>query len=201
MLLMLKSQIAKLAEDAGQISQERRKLLEAIAAKILETDDLPALNFICTHNSRRSQLAQIWAKTAAHYAGFSRLECYSGGTEATRVPDATLDALRRQGFKIGKRGDGNEPLSVTYAPDAPDLELFSKKFDHPANPDRDFLALMTCSDAADNCPFVPGSNGRFALTYQDPKIADGTPEEAATYLERADQIGREMIYLINLLKR
>ncbi|PHI21899.1 protein-tyrosine-phosphatase [Lewinellaceae bacterium SD302] len=198
---MLELQIAKLTKDAGQISPDRRKLLESIAAKILESDNLPALNFICTHNSRRSQLAQVWAKTAAHYAGFSGIECYSGGTEATRVPNATLDALRKQGFIIGKRGDGNEPLSVSYAPDAPELELFSKKFDHPANPDRGFLALMTCSDAADNCPFVPGSNGRFALTYQDPKVSDGTPEEAATYLERADQIGREMIYLFNLLKR
>ena len=41
------------------------------------------LIFICTHNSRRSHMAQLWAQTAAAYHGVAAIETFSGGTEAT----------------------------------------------------------------------------------------------------------------------
>jgi arsenate reductase len=38
---------------------------------------------------------------------------------------------------------------------------------------------MTCSEADKNCPIVLGALDRISLPYNDPKEADGTPEEAA----------------------
>jgi arsenate reductase len=76
---------------------------------------------------------------------------------------------------------------------------FSKTFDDPFNPDKNFAAIMTCSDADENCPFVPGTEFRLALTYKDPKEADDSPEEASRYDERVRQIGREILYVFSLV--
>jgi len=59
---------------------------------------------------------------------------------------------------------------------------------------------MTCSDADENCPFIPGAELRLPLTYDDPKAADDTPQEAARYDERLRQIGRELFFALSLLK-
>lgn len=196
---MLAEIITELRSEADLIADERKVLLSAIAQRLAEAEKPLALHFICTHNSRRSQLAQVWAKAAAHYAGWSKQACYSGGTEATKVPAATLAALKASGFVVGEVSGENQPVDITYATSESPLQLFSKRFDDAANPTADFLALMTCDDAASNCPFVPGSAGRYALTYEDPKKSDGTAQEAATYLARSRQIGREMVYLFDQL--
>jgi arsenate reductase (thioredoxin) len=83
---------------------------------------------------------------------------------------------------------------VTYAGEAAPVQLWSKTFDDPANPAAGFGAVMTCSDADENCPFVPGTDLRLAITYDDPKNFDGTPREEEMYRERAVQIGRELLY-------
>jgi hypothetical protein len=56
---------------------------------------------------------------------------------------------------------------------------------------------MTCSEADKNCPVVRGAAVRVALPYEDPKVADGTPAEAARYDERSRQIATEMFYLFS----
>lgn len=67
------------------ISSERIQLLDEMAtylrAKMKQREEI-RLNFICTHNSRRSQFSQIWAQTAAAYHGIDA-NCYSGGIEVT----------------------------------------------------------------------------------------------------------------------
>jgi hypothetical protein len=55
---------------------------------------------------------------------------------------------------------------------------------------------MTCSSADKGCPLVYGSDARFSVPYVDPKVSDGTPEEAATYDARLRQIGTEMLYVM-----
>src|SRR6478752_7363247 len=74
------------ASEFEQISPERRERLTEIARFVrtrLAAGETARLTFICTHNSRRSHLAQIWAQvTAAHY-GVGGVETFSGGTEAT----------------------------------------------------------------------------------------------------------------------
>jgi arsenate reductase len=59
---------------------------------------------------------------------------------------------------------------------------------------------MTCSHADKNCPTVTGASLRIPITFEDPKAADGTAKEAATYDKRSAQIAREMLYAFSLVK-
>ena len=65
---------------------------------------------------------------------------------------------------------------------------------------RDFGAIMTCSHADENCPFVNGAEMRMTISFDDPKDFDGTPEEAEMYKERACQIGREILYSFSQIR-
>lgn len=153
------------------------------------------MTFICTHNSRRSHLAQVWAATAAARYGFSQVYTYSGGTEATAFNSRAVAALERAGFDVLKTSDDRNPVyHVRYAADAAPLTCFSKVYDQAPNPGDGFCAVMTCGDANERCPVVHGAAQRIAITYEDPKSADGTPAEAARYDERCAQIAREMLY-------
>lgn len=193
--------VDRLESGFDSIPSDRKKHLEKLAYYVHEkvgAGDTARLNFICTHNSRRSHLAAIWAKVAAHHFEMDDLETYSGGTEATAFNPRAVQALEQAGLRVEQSGSGNPRYRLYYASDQDPLICFSKKFDHPDNPDRGFAAIMTCSDADENCPFVPGTEYRASLTYQDPKISDGTPEEEQTYDERCFQIAVEMFHLINL---
>ena len=55
---------------------------------------------------------------------------------------------------------------------------------------------MVCSSADASCPFVEGAAVRVSLPYLDPKVSDGTPEEAATYRAKSEEIGRELVWLM-----
>jgi len=78
-----------------------QKLVDYINKK-RESDETIRLNFICTHNSRRSHLAQIWAQTMAYYFGLKNVSCYSGGTEATAMFPMVVETLIHQGFSFSK---------------------------------------------------------------------------------------------------
>ena len=58
---------------------------------------------------------------------------------------------------------------------------------------------MTCSDADEACPVVLGMKKRVSLTYEDPKIADGTPDEELVYDKRCQQIAIEMFYMMGFV--
>ncbi|MEL7160862.1 MAG: DUF481 domain-containing protein [Bacteroidota bacterium] len=181
--------VADLRAQADQIPTARRQQLAMLADYISgrETDPV-RLNFICTHNSRRSHLGQIWAAVAAAYYGLERVQTFSGGTEATAFNPRAVAALERAGFRVENPGGENPHYRVHFAPDAPALVCFSKIYDDPVNPSDAFAAVMTCDHADANCPFIPGAELRLPLTYEDPKVADGTPAEAARYDERVQQI-------------
>lgn len=193
--------IQGLQEEVHLISDERKELLARLAKYIdrkQATNESVALNFICTHNSRRSHLSQIWAATAANYYGLPPISTYSGGTEATAFNPRAVAAMQRAGFQIENPGGRNPHYLVSFSAEVPPLECFSKTFDDPFNPQKAFAAIMTCSDADENCPFIPGVELRLPLTYDDPKEADDTPEETARYDERVRQIGREIFYAMQL---
>ena len=176
-----------------------KQLSEFVQNKIVSGKTV-YLNFICTHNSRRSHLAQLWAQTAAHYYGIKNVECFSGGTEATAFNPRAVKAMQTAGFDISIAKEGSNPVyEVRYAEDANPVIAFSKKYDDPFNHNNDFAAIMTCSQADENCPLVLGASARIALTYDDPKEFDGTPLETAKYAERVDQIGREILYAFSLV--
>ncbi len=159
------------------------------------------LNFICTHNSRRSQFAQVWAQIAAHYYGVSA-HSYSGGVEVTACNPRTIAALERCGLKteIVKEHPSNPEYLIHFSEETESVRLFSKLYDDAANPKGNFAAIMTCSHADENCPFIPGTEARIALNYEDPKAFDDTEEEERAYDERCRQIALEMFYAFKAAK-
>lgn len=190
--------IEMLGNSFDSISEERKKLLIEfsvhIANKLKEEKDV-SLTFICTHNSRRSHISQIWAQAAAEYFGIPNIKCYSGGTEVTAFNSRAVKAMTKAGFKIEKKDDSGNPVYLVYYSDDRDpIECFSKVYSDEYNPRKDFAAIMTCSDADENCPVVFGAEARFQIRYDDPKEFDNTELEESKYDERVEQIGREMLY-------
>lgn len=199
----LKTYITQLGSDFDSIPSERKEQLREVADYIRstkESGEAARLNFICTHNSRRSHLAQIWTQTAAKYYEIEDIETYSGGTEATAFNPRAVAAVERAGFEVNNPGGDNPRYEVSFSDDAKPMICFSKKFDDDFNPNKNFAAIMTCSDADENCPFVPGAEFREPITYVDPKEADGTDREAEVYDERCGQIATEMFYMMNLVR-
>lgn len=159
------------------------------------------LNLICTHNSRRSHLSQIWAQTAAAYHGIQNVLCYSGGTEATALFPVVAETLRKTGFKVQVLADGNNPIyAIKYSDIEHPIIGFSKTYDHEFNPSGDFAAILTCSEADGGCPFIPGAEKRIPITFDDPKAFDNTPQQAEKYQERSLQIATEMFYVFSQIK-
>ncbi|NJB87204.1 arsenate reductase [Lewinella marina] len=197
----LAASIQAMLTETDRIDAERRARLSRLADYVRDRrgEGTVRLNFICTHNSRRSHLAMVWAAVAAEWFGISGVETYSGGTEATAFNPRAVAALERIGFRVDDPGGDNPHYGVHYAEDRPALLCYSKTYDDPANPTGDFAAVMTCSEADANCPFIPGASLRLPLTYEDPKAADGSPAEAETYDARTRQIGREILYAFSLL--
>ena len=181
------------------ISNERKKklaeLVEYIQSK-RNSDQEVHLNFICTHNSRRSQFAQFWAKVAANYYSIP-MQSYSGGVEVTAFNPRAVETIRQYGFRIESSGAANPVYDVYYSDSIPPLKMFSKLFDDEVNPNHAFAAVMTCSDADENCPFIPGTERRIALNYEDPKEYDGSPQEVEMYDLRSRQIASELFYVFS----
>jgi arsenate reductase len=198
----LENTIDELKQGFEEIPSGRKKTLREAAdfiKKELVESGAAKLNFICTHNSRRSHLAQIWTQAAAEHYGIDTIETYSGGTEATAFNPRAVSAVERAGFGVENPG-GENPKYLIRLDDASDpMICFSKTYDDPANPSKNFAAIMTCSDADANCPFVAGATNRIPVTYTDPKESDGTDREEQTYDERCRQIGTEMFYMMSLI--
>ena len=154
------------------------------------------LNFICTHNSRRSQFSQIWAQTAADYFEIPAF-CYSGGVEVTACNERTIHSLERSGFIISKHGHSNPIYFILQDKDTRPIIVFSKLYDDVINPHGNFATIMTCSHADENCPFIPGAEARIPVRYEDPKEFDDTDLESAKYDERSKQIASEMFYVFS----
>jgi arsenate reductase len=180
-------------------SKEREEVLVQLVEYILyklNTDVKVSLNFICTHNSRRSQLAQVWAQTAADYFGIPA-NCFSGGVEVTAFNERAVKALETSGFHVSHEGSINPVYSIYSSPDAKPIRSFSKIYEDKNNPQQGFAAIMTCDNADENCPYIPGADLRLPLRYLDPKAFDDTPQEAEKYLERSLQIGSELFFAFN----
>jgi len=182
---------------------ERLEVLNAAVdymRKAMQQHGQLQLSFICTHNSRRSQFAQVWAWVLARQLGFANVQCFSAGTETTAVYPSVLSALQYAGLEIDQREAGSNPVFEVRVPGKEEsLTLFSKTVDHASNPKLGLLALMTCDQAYEACPIVPGAAHRIPLMYQDPKVADGTAFEGAKYAERSQQIASEMKYIFEQL--
>lgn len=191
--------------DSRIISGERKAvllpLIDLIRSKVSNHQEI-RINFICTHNSRRSHLAQVWAQTLAYHFNIKNVFCYSGGTEATALFPMVAETLQNSGFKIMSISEGNNPIySIKYADNEHPIIGFSKKLDDDFNPKSEFIAIMTCSQADDGCPFVPGSEKRIPITFEDPKIFDNIPQQAEKYKERSLQIATELFYVFSQINQ
>ncbi len=158
----------------------------------------PKIIVICTHNSRRSHLGQLWLATGAAYYGLGKIETYSGGTEATAFNPRAVAAAQRAGFQISTNDEtvSNPQYQITWQDDMTPYVAFSTRFDTPPNPTENFGAIMVCTSADEACPYVPGADFRIALPFNDPKAYDGTDLESAKYDEACRLIGREMLFVL-----
>jgi arsenate reductase len=191
--------IERISGESRHLTPERRALLDVLVDYVkarLTADEPVLLNFICTHNSRRSHLGQIWAAAMAHAAGLDGVKAHSGGTEATAFNPRAVAAIERAGFSVEASGEDNPIYRVTFDSDVPPLLCSSKVYDAPENPSSGFAAVMTCTDADRNCPVILGAT-RISLPYRDPKEADDTPQESSRYDERCRQIAAEMHYVFS----
>lgn len=186
-----------------EIPAERKVVLTPCVHYItnkIQLGEIPQLNFICTHNSRRSQLSQIWAEFFAYWFQIP-FKGYSGGVEVTAMNQRAVEALKNQGFEVNASGDMSNPMySFQPSPDSPTFQAFSKLFHDEVNPTHNFAAIMTCSDADENCPYIPGADCRIPVRYVDPKVSDDTPQEKETYAERSLQIASEWKYVFEQVK-
>ena len=186
------------------ISAERKIILQPlvdyIQSKVSNQQEI-RLNLICTHNSRRSHLSQVWAQTAAAYYDIKNVFCYSGGTEATAMFPMVSKTLAKQGFEIKTIAEGSNPIyTIKYADNEHPIIGFSKTYDDDFNPQNEFVAIMTCSQADGGCPFIAGAEKRIPITFEDPKAFDNTPQQEEKYEERSLQIATEMFYVFSQIK-
>lgn len=187
------------------ITEERKGILEPlidfIQKKVNDNSDVN-INFICTHNSRRSHLSQIWAQAMASYFKIKNVKTYSGGTEATAMFPKVGDTLKKQGFEIQKLSEVSNPVyAIKFDENSHPIIAFSKKYDDAFNPVSNFAAIMTCSHADGNCPFIVGAEKRIPITYEDPKLFDNTSQQDEKYQERSLQIATEMMYIFSQIKK
>ncbi|MDG0974071.1 MAG: protein-tyrosine-phosphatase [Crocinitomicaceae bacterium] len=154
---------------------------------------------MCTHNSRRSHFGQIWAAVAADYYGIENVITYSGGTEATALHENAIYTLLSVGFDLIAEDDTENSKYTFLFGKNKSTVCFSKTYDSPENPKENFAAIMMCSDAEDNCPFIPGVDLRIATTYDDPKNFDRTDLQTEKYAQRCSQIARECLFMFSLV--
>ncbi len=189
--------VDRLLAETTRISEERRSLLDDIASKMameyIENGSLDVL-FICTHNSRRSQLAELWLAIGAKHFGLPGLRVWSGGTDVTSFNYRMVFALQHRGFELYRSKEGDNPHYRTR--DLNEKMFFSKRYDDEFNPGKNFMAITVCDDADEGCPMVHGAVARFHLPYVDPKAADDTDKEIEVYIEKVDEIGREILYCL-----
>ena len=199
MFAKLENTILALREQP--IASDRKELLQPLIDYIqnkVNAQQKVRLNLICTHNSRRSHLAQIWSQTAAAFFNIKNVFCYSGGTEVTALYPMVAQTLAKQGFTILPLSEGINPVyAIKYSGNEPPIIAFSKKYDDAFNPESEFAAIMTCSQADGACPFIAGAEIRIPITFNDPKAFDASPQKAEKYLESSIHIAAEMFYVFS----
>lgn len=203
MYISIKKYCNQLTAEFSSIPEDRKEILHKISQYIiLKRNDNKPINlvYICTHNSRRSHFGQVWSHVAASYYGINNVQSFSGGTEATAFNINAINALKRIGFKVKPINiEKNSTYHVFHDDNEAPSVCFSKTYNDPKNPQNEFAAIMTCSDAEENCPFIPGVELRIGTTYDDPKAFDNTAQQDDKYDERCKQIALETLYVFSKL--
>jgi arsenate reductase (thioredoxin) len=200
----LEKTIQSLTNSFESISSKRKELLKPLTDFVelkVKANKNADLIFICTHNSRRSHICQIWTQAAAAYYQIKNVKSYSGGTEVTAFNPRAVKTLQEVGFQIKATSEGQNPVyAVRFSDDGREIRAFSKMYDSPPNPSAGFAAVMSCSHAEKNCPFVPGMQTKISLPYSDPREFDDTPKEAPKYSHSVKEIGSEIFYAFSQIR-
>jgi len=204
MIEQIKNKCDQLSESFDLISSERKQILQKIASiiqeKVAKGEEIK-LMYVCTHNARRSHFGQIWSAVAAAYYEVPNVTTFSGGMEVTAFHPSAISALESIGFEINKISDGENPRYEVYFNNSAPILCFSKEVSHELNPQDEFIAVMVCGEAEQNCPFIPSASLRISTTYEDPKRYDDTPEELSEYVKTSLLICQECLYLYSLINK
>jgi arsenate reductase (thioredoxin) len=200
----MNNKVKKFVENLSieYINDDRKVLLNTVVDFIQQKKDAAhevKLVFVCTHNSRRSQLSELWASVLADFYGIE-VNTFSGGVEVTEFNHRAIKSLKGIGFDIDQELKEQPYYHFLLGNSGKPKIMFSKMYDDKINPESDFAALMTCSDADENCPFIPGTAQRIPLRYDDPKAFDDTPKESAAYDLKSKEIATEMKYIFSKIK-
>lgn len=198
------AKITELLTQFDTIPKERQSVLNVLREAIadsLNKNSAAHLLFVCTHNSRRSHFGQVAGTLAAAYFGFETVQCFSAGTEVTAMNKNAVNALVDFGFSVSENDATDNPLYTFELDTVPAIKCFSKRFDDASIPMGNVIAIMTCTDAEQNCPFIPGAVRRIPLPYNDPKQSDGSGKEQEVYAERFQQILTEALYVFSGIKK
>ncbi len=195
----------KVVNNFDIISDERKETMQPIIAFIQERVDkgiIISLNYICTHNSRRSQFSQVWSHVASQYYNIPNVFSYSGGVEVTAFNHRAVNTIKNVGIEVETEENGTNPFQIlSFDANTPTLKTFSKLYDDANNADEDFAAIMTCDHADQNCPFIPNASARLPLRFEDPKAFDDTELETEKYAERSQQIATELFYIFSQVQK
>jgi len=184
------------------IPSSRLQLLDGIVLEINEfLNNKKNLNFlfVCTHNSRRSQFANVWAEIAATFYNLNSIKSYSCGTEKSIVSKNTIQTLKDLGIRIENHPSIPNAFHAFYGKEL-FIDVFSKKYSDPTISKEDTIAIMTCSDADQNCPIIPYAKNRISLNFKDPKRFDNTSSFKMEYQKTGKEIAREIFYIFSKLK-
>jgi arsenate reductase len=193
------------ASKRNKISPKRRELLIQIAQKIafqyLKNNQLNLI-FISTHNSRCSQLGQVWAFFASEYFNLHTIHAFSGGTKATYFHRNTLKTLQTAGFMfhLTDFSHQNPKYLISTKQTNKSILAYSKGVQELTNK-CPFITITTCNNSDKDTPFMSGAVYRFDLPITDPKFSDETQKREAVYLKTNQQIAAELFFLFSELKQ
>ena len=198
----LNATLHEVLESIPAPDQTRIEKLSKIAEWLSSDDSNRDVIFVCTHNSRRSHMAQYWATAAAEFYDIEGIKTHSAGTESTALHPHTVEALAECGFEISSPDNtaSNPIYDIRISGMYKGQPGFSKTLTHESLPTSNFCAVMVCDEAAEACPIVPGASLRVPLSFKDPKESDKTPKRRSVYLKRSKEIGREMMWIMEQFK-
>lgn len=189
--------IKKMNELDLAVAENRKIKLDQIVNAIatdLKKKNKAIVKFICTHNSRRSQLAEFMLDVLAREKKL-RIVALSAGTVATAFEPRMVKAIMAEGFELLEYGQKPNPLYI-YRIEIDDLYYYSKKYDDKLLDAGESTIVTVCSEAETDCPVIPGTGQRIHLPYDDPKAHDNTAKEAEAYESKVMEIGLEMNYVV-----
>ena len=192
------------AHNKITLSEDRKILLLKISetiSKEYKKEGIVNLNFICTHNSRRSQLGQVWGFYAADYFNLN-INNFSGGTDVTSFYRNTIKTLQKVSFTfhLENFSHQNPKYLISFNGSFKSILGFSKRYDHVDNTSP-FIAITTCNNADIKCPIITEATYRFHLPFEDPKTSDGTNLQDETYLKTNQQIAAEIYFIFARVKQ